>query len=362
MGVFSMILAIGSRPEYIFFLFIFLLFLWLAVNIQKKIYYLAGFVLALPHLIISINKYLKPDRFVHGERSGGLSVTGFLARRIDSLKSTFEGSLNAILDIYTLMGFLILAAIFGFFIAWKKYRYNLRSILFFLIYALFLFFYYCLLHREGMDHTFKYISALIFPLVVLSGFFLSFVYQRSRILLFVLMTALALYTLLLTSPFFFKNAFLESIRHDHEHHYHQYFSNPANIIREYKAYKELEHKNRYTLGEGEFDIDFTQDSLFITNGGRVYLGLVAFNEGVNEPLSKKELNQILMRNKDFEGSVYVAQGSIGFSGGYNDISGFSAIDPKDFENILMEHLELEERIISYYEEDHHVFLYKMSYK
>jgi hypothetical protein len=365
-SIFSAILTLGARPEYIIFIALYLLFLFFFISNARKIHYASFIALSIPKFVIAVNMYTNEGRFIHGNifDHPNLTFWHWLQHNFSSnLLGNLQGDMHALFDPATLMGVLMVLGLWGAALVIFYYKKYLKAILYFAILFFVFAFYYCFFHGEGLDGGFKYISSLILPLIVLSAISLYEIYTRARYLFWAIIVLMAGYSLHITSPVTYNMDIPHPIRDSYDHHFKGYFENPLNITKEYKRYKELNYKTRYSWGDEtqEADIDLTRNNVFLTNGIRTYLSAAPVNKEVRSFLDIDSLRRELSSLKDFSGDIYAAQGALGFTAANKNIfSEFHGVHPKEFEQILLDNFVLEKEIISYYEGEHHVFLYKLS--
>jgi len=392
MGIASSYLAVGSRPEYIIFDLIFLVFLYLFVsNINLK-HYLIYLILFLPKFFIALNMYLEnitEDEFLIGKTFVYHNLVDYIYKifvyRWHSFINNFYENFLAIINPFSLMGIFLFFALF-FIIKWKKSKPEWKKVyLFFLFYYFIFFFYYSFLHMDGIK-TCKYISSMVLPIAILASIGLRMILGfKKKIGYYFILFIFIFYSLWIGNPityskiskskafYFFNNrAFMG-----------RYLDPDKISIREWNKYTSLTIGNRYdslinrasliniinrsnikdnSKLNGENNINLSDKNVFISNGIRNFLYSISIDEKIHTPLSLHELKSILMKVEKNE-NIYIAQSVLGFdSENSNNFSHFKAINPVEFEKYIKEKLFLEEELISYYDNEHHVFLYKMRKK
>ena len=335
-------LAIGSRPEYIIFSFIFLLFSYLFVKNHCSNYFkmlAAYFVFVLP-LFFSATRHfidtLKIDDALHLTlpRPDHL-FTDTLAGHWNFFVDNLSVNFYALVNLKTLMGvFVLLALAFVFFYGRKQYK---KEILFFSFYFLFVLLYYTFLHSGGIYSSCLYISSLIFPLTVLAGGGLAQVKPRPVfIFLLAVFICFSLFSTYPTSTFAQKE-------------YPKHFSF-ISTFKEYSLFKKNEK------------LDLQKNHLFIVNGSRSYL----FSE---LPISERSLIFSVASEKEMKSAIdraapgaaiYVYQG---FWVGIRTPGGEKTIDPVEFETMTNNFLKKTTELFSFTREDGapgKVFFYQMT--
>lgn len=365
-GIAASILAIGARPEYIIFGFIFFVFLAFFAVERKKIILSTYSLLLLPKIIDSFHVFIQEtsnDPYMHGET---YTTPNILQRSFAMLSGHFQifisnlgQNLGTLLNFFTLTGVFSLLFLFGVLLyAINNFRKkeslkHKKPILFFALYLLILFFFYSLFHAEGLFNGFKYISSLIPPLVVLAAIAtvkLNKLIPLSDIFIPGIIFAYFLAFLLIptTKGMPLNPPSLYLIKE----------STPQKT--EYEKYRSLSYKNRpYKFFYNKnADIETGESNYFISNSLRTMLYTMPFNKKVHHIQSKRELEDSIKRINPGS-TIYISQGEVGFKQSGYHVDGFKAMDPKKFEKEILKQLQLEEKLISYYLKDLHVYLYKM---
>ncbi len=248
----SSFLAMGSRPEYIIFSFIFLLFLYLFVKNHCSNYFkfMVGYLLlVLPLSIAATSQFidtLKVDDALHITLPRPDHMLGdTIASHWKFFVANLPANIHSLFNLNTLMGvFIFLSLVFIFFCG-RKYK---KEIFFFSFYFVFVLLYYTFLHPDGIYNSCLYISWLIFPLAILAGGGLSLVRWRP-IIIFLLMLFVS-FSLLYTYP--------TLVFAQKESLFGRHYSSP-DTQKEYLLFKESKN------------LDLQKNHLFIVNGWRSYL-------------------------------------------------------------------------------------------
>lgn len=338
------ILAIGSRPEYIVFAVLFILFLWLFVKKTTRHYLIVVYILfILPLGIIALGHFINnaPMEFpIHGQviRSDHL-ISDLITSHYNIFVGNLFKNLSALLNLYTLMGlFLAMAVLIIFFKIYKEYK---QEILFFILYLLIFFLYYAILHNEGMYYDYRYIASLVIPIVILAAVGTKSLFVFKPKLTLLLLISIVSFSLYATFP---------NLENKFNFYYYDYYVPNNEIYEEYLIWRA--HRD---------EIDLQEDVNFIANGNRTFF-FSAF------PIKEKNIccvstkNELInkIRNSRSDRTIYVSQGIWGF--GSLRPSYYEVIEANEFEKTIKELLTLDKEIFSYYIEEHHVFLYKMSVK
>jgi hypothetical protein len=370
------LLAVGSRPEYIFFDILFFLFLVIFVKGLKKSHYIVyGFSL-IPKFLVAVNMYLEAasyDYFIHGkvfEMSSGLKnlIYGVIVQHGYLFVQNFTRNLEELFNPYTLVGvYLIFAAVaVTVSIQQRKYR---KEIGYFVAFYLILFLFYSYLHREGVQGSFKYLSSMLLPLCLLAAYGLvSMGKFLSKFTVLLIVFLMMVYSFYITTP--------ETLRNDingarnMETILGYYFRLPSSIVKEHEEYKKLSFDNqpidfssRLKAAVGsEYEFTFHEGPEYISNNIKTMLYATDLGAHVHPFFEEKGLNLFLSHlNSGTE--VYVYQGIIGFEQNSSTTpSYFEAMTPERFQEICFEYLTLEEKIIDYEEKGSLVFFYKMRAK
>jgi len=369
LAIVSSVLAVGSRPEYIFFDFLFVLFLVLFLHSIKKKHLLIYGVFLIPKLTVAILMYLKAgmyDAALHGKTftmSNGLFVyiMQLISHHWHLFWQNLEGNIQAVTNLNTLAGAYLLLALFAYF--WYRQtgseRGGKRGVLFFAVFLTAFFLYYSYLHKDGVMKTFKYISTLIVPLSVLAGLGLSYLSAKPKIRYLALAVVLVMagYSLYVTSPA--THAHFGDLRDSQDASFNYYFERPPALESEFRKYNSLSFRNRYDRLLGvrqDSDIDLGRDNIFISNGHMSMLFSVPVSQHVEIVRNAGDFYEILPVKAD---NIYVSQGLIGFKE-MNLGSGFRHMSADHFEQMVNKHFQIEEKLVSFRENGHHVFLYKCS--
>lgn len=391
-GVASSFLAVGARPEYIIFDVIFLVFLYFFVEKLKIKHYLFYFLAFLPKFFIAFNFYLVAatrDRALIGRTfSYNGNVVNYISKvffgRLEDFVSNLSDNILALINPFTLMGVFLFFALL-ILVKWHQVDFRRRKVYFFFLFYLFtFFFYYSFLHMSGVSgEVYKYLASLVFPLSVLAAIGLkSLIGEKDKVYYFII-ALFVVYSLWVCTPLINdkKPIFNPSIPEIERHYFSggilRYIDIDADADK-LKAYKEW--KNYDSLMPSNFSanlaaaFDFSGDSnktrgellspkendVLISNGDRSFFYVLPLQgKKIHSVLSEQELTKLLKRiNTDT--TIYISQGIRGFE--KSKTSQYRAMHPKKFENFIDKNLIIEEKLISYYEEDHHVFLYKAKKK
>lgn len=366
LAIFSALLATGSRPEYIIFIPLFIFFLWLLVDNVKRRHYISLILLSLPKLLVAIEMYTDKGYLIHGNIYSSSNLTMLKAIKynfFNNLIGGYPADLHALFNFWTLMGVFIIFGVIGIIYVISCRKEYFKPILFFIVFILAFIFYYCFFHGEGLSAGLKYITSLVFPLVVLASLGIYMIYQKFEYIGLGILTLLAIYSLYITSPHIHNSTFPQVSKIYNEHQLKHYFHNPSHIMKERRQYEKLSYKDRYDFHKEnkDVDIDLTKNNVFLTNGRRSYLNVAPINNKIITISRESSLDRIIRSLQNFSGDIYVAQGALGFMQSNKvGIDGFNAVRPEQFEKEILENFNLKEKLISYYENKHHVFLYKVS--
>jgi len=242
-------LAMGTRPEYIVFFFIFLLFSYLFVKDHCSAYLksiTAYCLLAAPFFAAAAALFvdtLKKDDALHitlprPDHMIGDAIAGHWNFFITNLPANIHSLLNP----NTSMGLFVFLSLIFIFFCGRKYK---KEIFFFSFYFIFILFYYAFGHSDGIYNSCLYISWLVFPLAVLAGGGLSLIKWQPVVILFLaLFVAFSLVYSYPTLAFAQKEGLF--IRH---------YSAP-DALKEYSLFKE------------NVKLNLQKNHLFIVNGWR----------------------------------------------------------------------------------------------
>lgn len=367
----SSILAAGSRPEYIFFPYLILVF-FLVFNkkIKKYYYYLLGFFLFLiPRTLSSTSLFLKTaqsDTLVHHQtypQKGG--PIKYLFKVLGGHHKLFLDNLSrniqAFLNLETLTGLFTLLSIISLLFFFKKRKKQTKKIIvFFLVFFVLVFLYYAYLHDEGFSSNFKYLSSAVLPLTILAGYGMGEIYKRYPS--FSLMTVMAV-VLFSASTLIAPLSFPNHIGQDTLEKYIP-LSDPLKPEEEYLKYKNLNYDNlifRTLHPNKKPDLNKDDSTYFITNGPRSLLYAMPLQADIIEITSNREFKNI--SEKLPKGStIYMSQGQMGMLSTERSFNKYGYVphtNPNKLKTEAMKRLKLEKKFISYYKTGLYVYLYKM---
>ncbi len=369
----SALLSAGSRIEYIIFPYFLIFFYLLFLKKEwKKIYcyLLFFFLLLLPRTISVLGMYFSGAQFDEALHTKTYEYEGnffsYIYNVITGASSFLEKNITEAVSIITnfrdLTGFFFFLGIISFIILIRKKNFFYRKIaIFFGFHFLFLFFFYNYFHTVGGIGGYRYLITVITPLIILSGIGFGFLLKNKSFLFyfclqiifcFVFLTALFPLTFQKHADLFFDNRLKYLITLGRQ-----------TAKKEYKEYKKLSYENnisRFLQDKESFDISRGEKTYFIINGTRTFLHVmpIAGNFICVEKNSDIEKILPLISKKD---KVYASQSGIGFTS-EQIIDNYKIIDPIVFEEKIFKFFKLEKELVSYKEDKHHIFLYKIEKK
>ena len=367
----SALLAAGSRVEYIFFPYIFILFY--LIFIREKSYKphlarLLTFILfILPRTVATAGMYFadaQHDVALHGTtyKYEG-SPLSYIFEIIIGSSHFFIQNIKDVLPVlsnpYNLTGiFLILGilALFSLFFKKKTNPTKNKLVIFLSLQFLFIVFYYSYFHAVGGIRAYRYMVTVITPLIILAGIGFSFLFGKRDVLFY---SGLQIITFFVFITVLFPLGFRDNtnlmidndlkmfVTHDHDQ-----------VRREYYTYKDLEYENKITrLFNKKFDVSSGENSYFITNSERNLLHSMPVNGNFFPVRSAENLEKIVQLIPP-ESNVYASQSEMGFTS--HMIDGYKAADPEEFEKEIKNLFEIEKELVSYEIKGHHAFLYKLN--
>lgn len=373
------LLSAGSRVEYIIFPYLFILLFLILSNrkdLKKNILLASGFgLLVIPRTISTVSMYFldaQQDVALHG------TTYEYTGNPITYIMTVIRGSANFFIenmqDSFRILTnprdltllFLILS-IMGFFVVLKKESRRIRRVYaFFIFQFIVLVLYYSYFHAVNGIRAYRYLITIITPLMITAGISFGLLTAKRKSVFFGGLQILLIFSFItVLFPLSFRqhsNLILDR-RLDH-------FINSdfEQVRREYYAHKELSYENRVSsIFNDDFDIKGGSDSYFIINGERSLLHSMPIDGnfiGVSDIERISELADHIPK----EANIYASQSEMGFTShridGYSNIS----VDPKKFEDHILDNFIVEKKIISYEIEDrydidhHHAFLFKLKHK
>lgn len=344
-SVLTALMSIGSRPEYIIFFVLYLLYiLWFApMSRNQKIMFGIIFVLLiLPWGVIKVENYsssITYDPWIHSGFAGeDQSLFRTIMDHSQIFMKNFVLNIRAIFKIKTLMGVYLLFVPFVLYS--KDFKKYYKYLVYFFVYYILIFFYYAYLHNEGLYESYKYIISLIFPLVVLSAFGLSALYAKNKLLPSAVLILLCLYVPFIVSPL--GNKYIKLNRFDY-----------SDRIQEFDVEYELFKKSLKSLDE--------RNAIFIPNGGITYFySATTINDNKIFPVyDKNDLLKVLKDNSNAD-NIYISQGTWGFGDYKPD---YYEAEVGWFWDEMLKYLDIKEELISFEGSGKNkVFLYKTGFK
>jgi|GEM_PF-4480209 len=365
----SALLAVGSRVEFIFFPYVFILFyaFFIKKNFRKHLLPFLFFATVLiPRTFLSLFKYFwdaQEDYALHGrtyEYGGDLFyyISQVIIGASDFFFESISESLTTLVNLHNLNGVILFFALFSLVILFNKNSTSLqkRSVIFFLFLFLFLLFYYEYFHAVGGVSAHRYMPVVYTPLLFLAGMGVSKL-LGSRPFLFYFFVQLLLFFTVITF-------IIPATSRDHKHLmidpqiFHEVYRGSLPFQEEYFKHRELSYENRVSrLFKEDFDVSGGSDVYFISNGTRTYLRVMPVN-GVFVSVETPEDWRRVMPNIPSGSKVYISQSSIGLFPEHG-ISFYRAIDPARFQEKALRDLDLQREILSYEKEGYPIFLYEM---
>jgi hypothetical protein len=366
----SVILSAGSRIEYIFFPFLFLLFYLFFVEKEKgkyKQYYgslLLFLILIVPRALATIGMY-----FEDAQSDTALTVNtytyegklipyiidvllGASSFFIKNLKTAFSILLNP----YNLNLLLLLIGVITFIFSFRQNKKIKKTVFFFAIQFIFLIFYYSYFHAVvGIDAP-RYQITILFPLIIISSIGIGFLLKRKTFLYYLFLELLLVFSFItVIFPLTFQDNFNLMVDKNI-----RYFVSNSAVLREYEKYDSLTYENRITnLIGSKIDIRGGENVYYLSNGERNLIHSMPITMNFLALRDKEDLKKI-RKQIPSEATIYISQSELGFTS--HQIDRYSAINPSTFEEEVKKYFIIEEEFISYQVNDHHVFLYKVKIK
>ncbi len=364
----SALLSAASRVDYVFFPYLIIfLYILLSENRKDSKFWktaLVFIVFFIPRTLSSLGMYLDAAQHDPGLTENLIEYTGnpfsyaveiaggFFGSFVINLQNSLRAYLNTsdLSLIFVILGFLSLILIF------KKVDKKSKKLVFFLLFQfLFLFIYYNFLHPTGGATAPRYQITVMFPLLLLSGIFIGFIFEGREYFSYLISSALLIFSFIfLIFPLTFRSYVNllpdNSLKFDIAYY-------DENLFREYDKYRELSYENRISrIAKSEFDVFKEENTYFLINGDRTFLHSMPIN-GTFVPIFENQELEEFYEKAESGALIYVTQSEIGFT--IHHVDGYSPINPEKFKEKVLDLFELEEVLIDYEIDEHNAFLMRV---
>lgn len=364
------LLAAGSRIDYIFFPYIFIIFYLLFIKEKSwKIHFgrLFLFLLAIiPRTISSVGMYFEDaqhDIALHGkvyEYSGNIfsyMTTVFLGAS-EFFSDNLETGIDVIVNFRDLTAVFFFLGLISLFFAIIKKGKNRKVIFFFSGMMIFSFFYYTYFHAVAGIGAYRYMITLLTPLIIVAGIGYGTILEKKPFLFYLGLQLLILFSVItLLFPLRFQNH--TNLIPDYNLRQQITFNYPE-VVREYHLYKQLSYENKlskYFHKKDTFDISRGKEkTYFIINGERSFLHSMPIH-GKFIPVWEIDDLYTIEKHIDPNDKIYINQPEIGFTSSYVD--GITLSSSDEFREKILELFTIKREIISYDVNGHHAFLYEV---
>ncbi|MFW6025215.1 MAG: glycosyltransferase family 39 protein [Candidatus Woesearchaeota archaeon] len=373
----SALLSAGSRVEYIFFPFLFILFYFLFIFKKEKSNKLQ-FGSLLLFLVIIIPRTISTLIMYFGDigHDPGLSKTApeysgnpikYVFEVLGSNYTYFIKNIREawgyVTNPYNLtLLFFILGLSSLFLLLKNKNKAKLKkAVVFFLFSFFFLVIFYSYLHAELGMGGYRYRITIFTPLIISAGISFGLFLKNKPIIFYSGLHLIFIISFITTLfPLGIENGSSlmidEGLKELTQYNYEE-------TRREYNKYKSLTYENKIynILNKKEPDVPTGERGYFITNGTRNVLHSMPINGNFIAIRSRDELTASKLAKKLSEvkegDKIYVSQSEMGFTS--NQIDGYHYVDPDIFEKKIKLLFDIKREIISYQHEGHHAFLYEV---